>query len=896
MQYNEYENGLYLGNENNLYLALIDTETISFTSFNINSNCKIIGNSAFYNCSSLTSIIIPSSVTVIEWYAFSDCPALISIIFEDDSQLKSIGSYAFEDCNNLASITIPSSVTSIGSSAFSGCSNIRELRIDDLTSYLNISFGGLFSSPLYDTNQNVSLYENENLVTNLVIPEDVTTIPDYAFSQLSITSVEISSSVTSIGEYAFSYCSSLTSITIPSSVTSIGDSAFYDCSNIQELRIDDLTSYLNSLATNYSSPLRYTDQNVSLYENGNLVKNLVIPSTITTIPSCAFKSLNITSVEIPNSVTSIGDGAFSNCDSLTSVTFEEDSQLISIGGEAFEDCINLASINIPEGITAINGYTFENCDSLTTITIPNSVTSIGIYAFNDCSNLTSITIPSSVTSIKKNAFQSCLKLVEVYNLSNLSITAGSSNNGYVGYYAKDIKTDESIINGGFYYSDDSREYLMYEDLKGNHYLVSYLGVGGEIELPRLEESQTYEINSGAFFNSDIITCVTIPETVTSIGDYAFYDCDSLSSITIPESVTSIGEWAFHRCSSLTSITIPSSVTSIGSYAFFYCYKLVEVINLSSLNITAGSSGNGYVGIYAIDIKTDESMINGGFYYSDDSREYLMYEDLKGNHYLVNYLGEGGDITLPTLSNNYSINKHAFYNLDITSVEISSSVTSIGRYAFYRCSNLTSITIPSSVTSIGDSAFNDCSSLTSITIPNSVTSIGSSAFYNCTGLTTVTFEDMTGLSEIGSNVFDGCSNVETLTILSGEVKNSGFSSFTNLTTVILEEGVTSIGSSAFYNCTGLTTVTFEEGSELVSIGMEAFYNCSSLTSITIPSTITSIGSYAFRDCSNLTIYCEVESKPSGWSSSWNNSNCPVYFGLNVNWKYDEVTGEPRPIGE
>ncbi len=845
LQFNEYENGLYLGNENNLYLALIDATNSDITSFTINQNCKIIAGGAFYNCSSLTSIIIPESVTSIGSSAFSSCSSLTSIIIPSGvtsigdyafynctnltsiiipSSVTSIGSSAFRDCSNLASInipegvteingytfygcssltsiTIPSSVTSIGYSAFSGCSNIQKLYIDDLEGYLSNSYG--YNSPLRETNQIVSLYVKGEHITNLVIQEDVTTIPDSAFCQLSITSVEIPSSVTSIGERAFSYCSSLTSITIPSSVTSIGSDAFFSCSNIQELRIDDLTSYLNSLATNYSSPLRYTNQNVSLYENGNLVKNLVIPEDVTTIPSCAFKSLNITSVEIPNSVTSIGDGAFSNCDSLTSVTFEEDSQLISIGGEAFRDCSSLEIINIPEGITAINGYTFENCDSLTTITIPNSVTSIGIYAFNDCSNLTSIKIPSSVTSIEEYAFQSCHKLVEVYNLSNLSITAGSSNNGYVGSYAIDIKTEESET--GIYYLGNN-EYVMYQDLKGNHYLVSYNGTGGDITLPN--SSNNYSIN----------------------------------------------QYAFSYNYTITGVTIPSSVTSIGNYAFRYCYKLVEVINLSSLEITAGSSSDDYVGYYAdyvytsLDTPLKQQKVG----------DYIFYLN-NGTMYLLSYTGSETNLTLPSIEDivnvyddeftgsTYQIYEYAFYeNEKITSVAISSSVTSIGGSAFYNCSSLTSITIPSSVTSIGYSAFQNCSSLTSITIPDSVASIGGSAFRDCS----------------------------------------------SLTSIIIPGGVTSIGSYAFYNCSSLTSITIPSG--VTSIGNYAFYNCNGLTSIAIPSSVTSIGNYAFRDCSRLTIYCEVASRPSGWDSRWNYSNCPVYFGLNVNWEYDEVTRVPTPI--
>ncbi|MDO4738964.1 MAG: leucine-rich repeat domain-containing protein, partial [Bacteroidales bacterium] len=190
-------------------------------------------------------------------------------------------------------------------------------------------------------------------------------------------------------------------------------------------------------------------------------------------------------------------------------------------------------------------------------------------------------------------------------------------------------------------------------------------------------------------------------SVTSIGYSAFYYSSGLTSITIPNSVTSIGNSAFYGCSGLTCITIPNSVTSIGTWAFYGCKGLKNVINCSSLDISAGSSLHGYVAYYADKVITDDEQI-GDF----------IFKDME----LVAYTGNDKDVKLP---DNY-------YGGNYT----------IGEFAFKGCTGLTSITIPNSVTSIGYSAFEGCKGLTSITIPNSVTSIGTCAFYGCEGLKTV----------------------------------------------------------------------------------------------------------------------------------------------------------------
>ncbi len=273
---------------------------------------------AFEELDSITSVTIPDSVTSIGCFAFCDCSGLTSISI--GNSVTSIDRNAFYGCRSLTSISIGNSVTSIGEGAFNGCSGLKDVYITDLAAWCNIKFDSIPMS--YADN----LYLNNELVTNLVIPDNVTSIGNYTFYNCSsLTDITIPDSVTSIGDSAFKYCSGLTSITIPDSVTSIGYGVFYHCSGL-------------------------------------------------------------TSITIPDSITSIGDSAFSGCSGLTSITIPD--SVMSIGDNAFDGCSGLTSVTIGNGITNIDNQ--FNLKSLTEIVIPKSVTEIENGAFNNCSNLTTV--------------------------------------------------------------------------------------------------------------------------------------------------------------------------------------------------------------------------------------------------------------------------------------------------------------------------------------------------------------------------------------------------------------------------------------------------------------------------------------------------------------------------
>ena len=665
----------------------------------------------------ITSVVLPEGLTGIGDCAFYGCTALTSITIHDG--VTTIGKNAFNNCSNLSSITIPTSVTSIGVAAFATC----------------------------------------KVLTSIEIPSGVTAIADNTFNScLNLNSIDIPSSVTSIGVAVFMNCQALESITIPANVTEIGSMAFKDCSNLADIYVgwtstppipgDDALTGIASGATfhvpygtstNYTSApwnsftivemnpsgqcgddltWEYDPSTTTLtitgsgamtdYNNSDDVPwadftvditSVVLPEGLTTIGKDAFVfCTSLTSITIPAGVTSIGEEAFYDCSNMASVTFAEGSQLTSIGDYAFDECASLTSITIPAGVTSIGNGVFNKCTGLTSITIPAGVTSIGYGVFGECYGLTTITIPNSVTSIGDEAFYYCTSLTDVYvNWTNPnSVDLGAAAFFYYGveleninlhvphgtkatYQATNVWKDFNIVEEAFP-NGTCGDNLTWEYNPTTH-VLTITGTG--------TMNNYYGVNVPWVDFRENITSVVLPEGMTTIGKNAFFSCSNLTSITIPASVTGIGQSAFYDCTSLASVTFAegSQLTGIGDYAFQLCAAL------TSFTIPAGVT---------------------------------------------------------------SIGDQTFWGCtSLTSVTIPSTVTSIGAGAFGDCTGLTSVTIPAGVTSIVYDTFGRCSGLTSVTIPASVTSIDDEAFADCTSLTDmyVNWTNLSGVT-LSSYAFQG----------------------------------------------------------------------------------------------------------------------------------------------
>lgn len=387
-----------------------------------------ISKQAFYGYTGLTAVTIPDSVTSIGEGAFEYCEGLTSINIPDS--VTSIGESAFEYCKNLTSITIPDSVTSISSNAFSGTGYYNDTsNWEDGALYLGKHLirvkstltGSYAIKPGTLTIAGLAFYDCPDL-TVITIPDSVTSIGAWAFRECtSLASITIPDSVTGIGQSTFGYCTNLTSVCIGNSVTSIGTRAFSGCSVLTSITVPDSVTSIDSdvfTDTGYYNDTSNWEGGV-LYIGKHLIRVKYIrsgsyeikPGTLTIAADAFSGRSDLTSINIPDSVTSIGDRAFFGCGQLISITIPD--SVTSIGDYAFSNCVKLTSITIPDGVTSIGKATFEDCTSLTSITIPDSVTSIGVRAFYGCSSLASITIPDSVTSIGAVAFRDCTNLTDV---------------------------------------------------------------------------------------------------------------------------------------------------------------------------------------------------------------------------------------------------------------------------------------------------------------------------------------------------------------------------------------------------------------------------------------------------------------------------------------------------
>ncbi len=628
------------------------------------SSYKYTGKYAFKGCTNLESVNYLATGSRVSEYTYENCSKLKTVNFQKITQ---IDRWAFLN-TGLESITFASGVV-LKENAFCNCTELEE-----------VTFSGSFSFTAQSTirEQVTSAFYGCTSLTTVNLATSKA-IPDFMFMDCESLNTVNFANVTSIGKYAFYNCG-FTSVTLPSTITSVGSEAFRYCKKLTTLDIEcdlDKSTYYRfadcTALTDVTLGEALTNISGALFYGCTSLVELEIPENITEIMDNGIEDCGFEELVIPQSVTFIGglsiaynkklekitfNGAFtgngnilSYCSALKEVVFN--GNITAIPGYMFEYDAKLTTITLPDSVTSIGDYAFDGCTSLKSINIPEGVTTIGESAFKNCRLISTITLPASLESIGTDAFDGCYALVEVYNLSTLTVIAGSEDNGKVALYAKAIHT--SADEPSAIITDANGYRFMYDGEKG--YLIGYTGDSYCLDLPN---SFTYN--------------------ETTINSYE------------------IAEKAFYQNKNIYSIKIPASVTAIGTDAFNECCHLVEIYNASLLDLGTGYTGNGYVAYYAIKIHED---------YTEDS---ILVFDESGYVFtigtescVIGYTKNDTDLVIPgsfthngVIYTDLKINGYAFAYSNITSVKILDGVKKLGRYAFGYCYSLKHVEIADTV--------------------------------------------------------------------------------------------------------------------------------------------------------------------------------------------------------
>lgn len=816
------------------------------TTLNFGQDLMTVDDRAFYNCTNVTKLTFPDAITTIGDEAFYNCSSITEVTV--GSKLQSIGASAFQKCGSFTAILLPDNFTTMGASAFEGCKKLTVAKLGN----------SLRAVP-------ARAFKNCIALSEMTVPATSVSMGDQAFYNDSVLAViTMNDGLKTIGNEVFWNNSGIRTFTIPGTVTSIGSNSFYGCTNTSVLRfkdgegtltidsyytrskkIDDMTSrgsYTNRCNDYfYDCPIKtlylgrdlkydYAD-NASVYDyvdgywkemsrasapfvNSTTLQKVTIGSKVTFLYNHLFHNCDkVTTIDIPASIANIYGNAFDDCSSLTATTFHDatNNHTLTLGDYAFRNCATLPEVTFPRQLLSVGNYTYAQCPLLKTLTFPAMLESIGNYAFAECTGLTQLTFKDSGKSVKlgygarSNSGTSYLDNIPLFGNTNLTYlyigrninyTAGEKY-GYSPFYNQSFLTDVRFSQSGTV--SYCKDYLLY---KVNN-----------CKTLTLPESLT-SIGNWTFRGMAALESIVVPNAVTEMGTYAFANDTSLKSAKLSTSCPWLKEGLFSECNALQSITIPSAVTKMDGYMFTNCKTLTSATfedGTDLIEMGYGASWKNYGLFSDCPLKT----LNLGRWLSYNTE--IASRSPFYSIYALKNLNIGENVKV--------IDKYMFsYCKGLEEVNLPDNITSVNLWGFRGCTSLKSVRLSEKLSQVGDYGFAECSSLDNVTFPTSMTSVASNSFSDCTALRKL---------DLGQNLLI--------------IGPSAFENDKALEGIEIPSTLYGLGVASFKNCTSLPYV---EVKSISSVGKEAFMGCTGLKWISLSDKTTSLGENSFAGCNNI----------------------------------------------
>ena len=810
------------------------------------------------NGEKIVNLVIPAGIRNIACH-FAGCSAE-SISFEKPDENTPeierhivIRAESFSGMTNLKKVELPDFDATIGGSAFIGCNNLEELTICKNYNWAAIDNGmSQFNCP-----EEIEVFQGCTHLKTLIIKEGVNTLEDIFGPRFSYSPPGTRYETLEIDSLCIPDLTTVEPRIRPKTIDYTNEAAWYN--STLDLSRDCEVLIAGEPVKEKSGELIIPDGVKAIYGekiNGANINKVVLPGSVTDIHNGAFAGCTeLSEINIPESVTYIGKGAFdntaiyNNCtdnllyidnwlvgykgDNLGDITIKEGTK--NIADETFASCTHLTGIEIANSISRIEDSAFGGCTALTNIDFGSGVAEIGSGAFYGCTSLKSITIPDNVTQINNETFYGCTSLAEIK--FHKGITKIGSN---------------AFENTAWY--NNCADGLLYL----NNWLI---GSKGEFAQETLNVDEgTIGIADGASFRN--LTTVVLPQSLAYIGEYAFRElgdgCTFISHATTPPAIED-NSILITRGSTLI-VSIGKGIIEAYDHYRSYFSNIIARNTIGDFEYAPGWEGY---------VSWEENTVAINKYLGNDSNV-VIPESIEVN-------GEVFDVA--------AISNAAFiYNTTLTNITIPNSITNIGSSAFNGCTTLASIDIPNSVTTIRASAFEGCTALESVNIPYNLETIEERAFSGCTALTSIDFPS--SVTTIGASAFEGCTALESVNLPANleTIEENTFSGCSALTSIDIPDNVTTIGASAFSRCTALTRLYIPES---VSTIEAAFTSCNNITEIysnsTTPAKIrTSTFSGTVR--TNATLYI-----PAGSLSAYKAASARLTWGKFSNIVEMDFTG-------